>query len=127
MTINFPLLSPSSRQIKLGQYPVQRFVSIAGTGTTRAYGSQPFNSSLNLEFTNVSDANALLVIQAYEAARGSYDELDLPSSVWDGMESEMALLLERDYTWRFAEQPSITSVSPKINNVSVILEGQRDG
>lgn len=127
MTVNFPPLSPSSRQIKLGQYAVQRFISIAGTGTSRIYGSQPFNSTLELEFANVSDVDTLLVIQAHEAARGSYDVLILPATLWEGLDSEMFVLLQRDYVWRFAEQPSITSVAPKTSSISVRLEGQRDG
>jgi hypothetical protein len=127
MTVNFPPLSPSSRQIKLGQYAVQRFISIAGTGTSRIYGSQPFNSTLELEFANVSDADTLLVIQAHEAARGSYDSLILPATLWEGLDSDMFVLLQRDYVWRFAEQPSITSVAPKTSSISVRLEGQRDG
>lgn len=127
MTIAFPALTPSSRQITLGQYAVQRFVSIAGTGTSRIYGSQPFNSSLELEFANITDAEVVLIVQAYEAARGSYEVLSLPLTIWEGVESEMQVLLQRDYVWRFAEQPSINSVAPNTSSISVRLDGQRDG
>ena len=127
MTIAFPALTPSSRQITLGQYAVQRFVSIAGTGASRIYGSQPFNSSLELEFANVSDADVILIIHAYEAARGAYEVLSLPLTIWEGVEAEMQVLLQRDYVWRFAEQPSINSVAPNTSSVSVRLDGQRDG
>lgn len=127
MTIAFPALTPSSRQITLGQYAVQRFVSIAGTGASRIYGSQPFNSSLELEFANVSDADVILIIHAYEAARGAYEVLSLPLTIWEGVEAEMQVLLQRDYVWRFAEQPSINSVAPNTSSISVRLDGQRDG
>jgi hypothetical protein len=127
VTIAFPALTPSSRQITLGQYAVQRFVSIAGTGASRIYGSQPFNSSLELEFANITDADVILIVQAYETARGSYEVLSLPLTIWEGVESEMQVLLQRDYVWRFGEQPSINSVAPNTSSVSVKLDGQRDG
>jgi hypothetical protein len=123
---NFPVLRPTSRRITQGQYAVKRFTSIAGTGVTRAYGSQPFNSRLDLEFNNISDIDALAIVNTYEEARGNYGALNLPSSLWDGMENELQVQLLRDYTWRFAEQPNLTSGTPGVSNISVKLEGQRD-
>jgi hypothetical protein len=124
---NFPALVPTSRSVTQGQYPVKRFTSIAGTGTTRAYGSQPFGASLEVEFGNVPDLQALAVVTCYESARGSYASLSLPITIWDGMDDLLREQLERDYTWRFSEQPRITSVRPGISSVTVRLEGMRDG
>jgi hypothetical protein len=124
---NFPALVPTSRSVTQGQYPVKRFTSIAGTGTTRAYGSQPFGASLEVEFGNVPDLQALAVVTCYESARGSYASLSLPITIWDGMDNLLREQLERDYTWRFSEQPRITSVRPGISSVTVRLEGMRDG
>lgn len=125
--ITFPQLTPTSRRITQGEYAVKRFTAISGTGFTRAYGSQPFNSSIDLEFSNVNDTDALSVIRAYEACRGSYAALALPSSIWDGMEDSLRSALERDYTWRFSEQPVITSSVPGVSTITVRLDGQRDG
>lgn len=124
---NFPALTPSSRRVTQGQFPVKRFASIAGTGTTRAYGSQPVNSLLEMSFDNVPDASALALINCYEAARGNYASLSLPSSVWDGMDSDLAQTLQRDYKWRFADAPQIASGPSGISSVTIRLEGQRDG
>lgn len=123
----FPSLTPTSRRITQGQYAVKRFTSISGTGVTRAYGSKPFNSSLDLEFSNIPDSHALLVVNAYDSARGSKDPVELPSEVWAGMEESLWTKLKSDYIWRFADQPVITSVTPGTSSISVRLDGQRDG
>jgi hypothetical protein len=123
----FPPLTPTSRSVTQGQYAVKRFNSIAGTGTSRIYGSQPFNSQLSLQFDNITDENALLITEAYEAARGSSTVLDLPSTVWAGMADTLKVRLQRDYSWRFAEAPGITSSAPGFSSITVKLEGQRDG
>jgi len=127
MTTAFPTIAPSSRSVTLGQFPVKRFTTIAGTGATRAYGSQPFNASLSLQYDNITDTLALEIVEAHEAAYGSKNALALPPEVWDGMDLNLRVRLERDYTWRFAEPPQLTSVHPGISSIGVKLEGQRDG
>lgn len=123
----FPALTPSSRRVTQGQYAVKRFTSISGTGTTRAYGSQPFNAFLDLEFANIPDTDALAIVNCYEAARGSTQALNLPPQLWSGMDNTLVSRLQRDYSWRFAEQPQLTSGVPGISSMVVKLEGQRDG
>lgn len=127
MTTPFPAIAPTSRSYKLGSYPVKRFTSIAGTGVSRIYGSQPSAATLDLEFGNKGDAVALAITTAYEAARGSFDVLSLPPEVWAGMDQDLQEQLQRDYTWRFSERPSITSVKAGVSTIQVNLEGQRDG
>lgn len=124
---DFPALTPTSRRITQGQYAVKRFTSISGTGVTRAYSSQPFNSLIELEFSNITDAAAIQIVQCYEQSRGSYAPLVLPNELWSGVRADLRSLLERDYTWRFADQPQISSVVPGVSTISVRLEGQRDG
>jgi hypothetical protein len=124
--IFFPTISPTSRRVTQGQYAVKRFNSIAGTGTSRVYSSQPFGSLMDLSFDNVPDSTAMAICDCYEQTRGSYSGLTLPSSLWSGFLPELAVMLKRDYTWRFAEQPQVVSGAPGVSSVSVKLEGQRD-
>lgn len=124
---NFPALSPTSRSIKQGQYAVKRFSNISGTGTTRIYGSQPYGSTLEMEFSNILDSYALLIADCYENARGNYGQLLLPPSIWSGMDEDLRDRLQRDYIWRFSEPPSVISVRPGRSSVTVRLEGLRDG
>ncbi len=123
----FPSLRPTGRSVTQGQYAVKRFTSIAGTGTTRVYGSQPFNASISLQFNNISDNDALAIVNTYEDARGSKEALTLPTVLWEGMTDALRVKLQRDYAWRFAEQPQLTSGPPGISSIAVKLEGQRDG
>jgi hypothetical protein len=123
----FPALTPSSRSITQGQYSVKRFSSISGTGTTRVYGSQPFNASIDLQFDNIPDIDALAIVDAYESARGSTTGLTLPTTIWAGVVDALKVRLQRDYTWRFAEPPQITSGRPGISSIAVRLDGHRDG
>lgn len=125
--IAFPEICPSGRSIELGGYPVRRFTSMAGTGVSRIYGSQPTNSRLQLTFQNISDAKAALITKSYENASGPYKGLDLPTLLWKGMSIELRTRLERDYTWRFSGPPQITSVKPGYSTVTVNLDGLRDG
>ena len=125
--INFPSLTPTSRRITQGQYAVKRYTSISGTGVTRVYGSKPLNSSLDLEFSNIPDSHVLILVNAYDSARGSKDSINLPNEVWAGMEESLWTKLKSDYIWRFADQPVITSVTPGTSSISVRLDGQRDG
>ena len=125
--INFPALKPTSRSVTQGQFAVKRFTSVSGAGRTRIYGSQPFNSLLEMSFDNIADNLALLIVNCYENARGSYDQLSIPNSVWNGMEEGLRIRLQRDYVWRFSEQPQLSSTAPGKTSVTVKLEGQRDG
>jgi len=127
MTTAFPALVPTSRRVTQGQYATKRFTSIAGTGTTRAYGSQPFNAELALQFDNLSDTETLLIAEAYDNARGEKDDLSLPAEVWQGMDADLKNRLVGSLLWRFSGQPSISSVRPGVSSISVRLSGQRDG
>lgn len=129
MTTAFPNIKPSSRDIQPGQFPVKRFTTIAGTGFTRLYGSQPFNASIDLAFQNIGDAAVQSILDAFEAAYGATDDLALPELLWDGVSDRLRERLERDYLWRFAQQapPQVRSVRRGISTVSVRLEGHRDG
>lgn len=125
--IDFPAIIPTSRSIQQGKYPVKRFTSISGTGVSRIYGSQPFESVIELKFDNIQDSFAFLITDCYDKSRGNYDKLSLPDALWNGMDQALKNKLQRDYVWRFSDQPSITSVYPGRSSVSVRLEGMRDG
>lgn len=128
MTTVFPNLKPGTREIQLGQYPVKRFTTMAGTGVTRRYGSQPFNASLSVSFPNVSDQVTQTIVEAYESASGPYDYVVLPDLIWDGISTTLRQKLERDYVWRFTVDtpPQIQSIKRGVSSVTVRFEGQRD-
>lgn len=128
MTTTFPNLKPGSREIRLGQYPVKRFTTMAGTGVTKRYGSQPFNAFLSVTFSNVSDQVTQSIVEAYENASGPYDNILLPDLIWDGTSVNLRQKLERDYVWRFLADtpPQIQSIKKGVSTITVNFEGHRD-
>lgn len=124
--ISFPAIRPTGRQLVPGQYPVKRFVSMSGTGTTRAYGTQPFNATIELDFANLTDNAVTEIVECYDQARGSTRALSLPEEIWSGSGGDLRFLIERDYSWRFSEPPRISPVVPGRSSVTVRLEGHRD-
>lgn len=127
MATTFPSIRPTSRRYQLPAYAVSELKSQIGTTTTRLWGSQPSNARLDLTFQNITDAKALLISQAYVAAKGPVDALTLPNDLFSGADTAL-----RDYikfagsgiTWHFtSEPPSIESVVNGISTVSVTLVG----
>lgn len=127
MTTAFPQITPTEMSHTLGQYPVKRFTTIAGTGTSRIYGNQPFNAGISVQFSNIRNDVALSIVDAYEQARGAFSALSLPTEFWKATSDGLRERFQRDYSWRFAEQPQFTPGPPGLSSVTVRLEGQRDG
>lgn len=126
MTVNFPNLSPTSRNYTAGEFPTKRFNSISGAGTTRLYGSKAYNVSLNLEFV-LNDADLASVLSCYDQANGSAYGLTLPSAVFDGMSSAVQNQIPNHVTWRWDSTPQVESLFPGRSRVRVNLLGTLDG
>lgn len=108
-----------------GQYPVKRFTSISGAGTSRLYGSKAFDAQLELEFFLDDDSTALL-LSAYHDSKGGYEVLDLPANIYSGMSSDLQDQIRDYYSWRFAGPPTSQSVMPGRSKISVTLVGGLD-
>lgn len=127
MTVAFPTLRPTNRSVSQGTYPVKIFKSITGHATARRYGTLPQGATLTLEYANISDSNVTLIMAAYDQAYGTFDNLLLPTQLWDDIEEPLRSRLKSTYVWRFVDAPVITqSPIPGFKSVSIQLEGQRD-
>ena len=111
MTTTFPSLCPTSRQYQPGEYPTQRFNSISGAGTTRLYGSKPYDATLNVDF-NVTDSELIKIMDCWAGARGSASVLTLPDSLFQGMAAGLRSEIQGSLNWRWAQRPSVTSLFP---------------
>ena len=74
----FPSLAPSSRSYASGDYPVKTFRSQSGSESRILYGSRRTGMTLELEYSNVTDANAELFLDHYDETKGSYSTFTLP-------------------------------------------------
>ena len=125
----FPTIKPSSRKYNPGEYPSTTFESLDGTKTHLRYGNKRVNATLNLGFSNISDAEAGLIIANYENVMSEYDFVrfkDENAAV--GIDSSFLKQEIRDNAgtgqtklglrWRYSRPPVVTSVQPGISNVS---------
>lgn len=128
MTVTFPSLKPTNRTVSQGTYAVKMFKSIIGLTAARRYGTLPHSATLDLEYANITEANASLLTSAFDQAYGTFDALALPTALWDDIEEPLRGQLKGTFTWRFAQAPTVSqSAIPGYKSVSIQLEGQRDG
>jgi hypothetical protein len=64
--VDFPAVKPSSRSFSPGEYPSTTFESLDGTKTHLRYGNKRVNATLTLTFSNISDADAGLILANYD-------------------------------------------------------------
>lgn len=116
MATQFPNLCPVRRDYAPGEFATRRFTAMNGAGTTRLYGSRPYDASINLEF-NVTDDELQDVLNCWEQAYGQYDVINLPLQVFAGMASEIQGQISGDLNWRWAERPKVFSQRPGFSKV----------
>ena len=110
MPTAFPALCPSARNYAPGNYPVRRFTSINGAGTTRIYGNKSFDATLSMEFI-VTDDQLEDVLECWNAALGQYDTLLLPNQLFGGISAGVQdEIIPEHLKWRWAEKPRVESL-----------------
>ena len=118
--ILFPAYKPSSRTFKAGMIPVSSFKSLSGKETRVILGDTALSHTVNLSFSNVSEAVAGEILGHWTASKGVALAFTLPSDVWAGW-TAYAAAVPSDQAWRYGSPPSVAAVSPTIMNVSVSL------
>ena len=130
----FPTVKPTSRSYNPGTYPSTTFESLDGTKTHLRYGNKRVNATLQLGFSNISDAEAALILENYEDVNATWNYVtftstDGVSGISDSKEvdgqtnpaSSLQSLVKEGGTgllWRYSGPPKVTSVFPGISNVS---------
>ena len=119
----FPTVKPTSRSYNPGTYPSTTFESLDGTKTHLRFGNERVNATLTLGFSNISDADAALILDNYEDVNSAWDYVSFSSSnATAGLESTNLSNYLKESTsgllWRYSEPPKVTSVYPGISNVS---------
>lgn len=131
--VSFPSIRPTSRRYSPGEYPQRQFQAQNGSVTTLRYGNKRSEASLELTFSNISDANAVLILQNYEAVTVADDWVTFTAT--DAAAGASTTLgnyfreteVNSGLHWRYAEPPNIESVRPGLSTVSVKFVGQLDG
>ena len=116
---SLPSLYPKSRSYTPGEFATKRFKSVSGAGTTRLYGSKPFDCTLDLEFQCSDDAVKMFFDNWY-SAKGDFRGVRLPDEYFAGMRKDVfPCFLE----WRWASEPDVSSVQPNLSRVRAKFVG----
>ena len=118
----FPTLTPTSREFTPGAWPIKNYNSQSGAEIRILYGSQRTNAKLGLGYENVTDANAQLFIDDFNANIGTLRTFTLPDAVRNGWNGSAATLDAPPGTkWRYESEPQVRSVRPGRSSVTVSL------
>ena len=77
---------------------------------------------LALSYKNISDANAELFLDDFDAQKGTYTAFAINEELKSGWEGNSDAFDSSD-KWRYAAPPEVTQVKPGISNVQVNLVG----
>jgi hypothetical protein len=120
---DFPAIKPTSRSYSPGIYPQNTFEAQNGAKTIIRYSQKRVNATLTLGFSNISDADAALILANYEDVNSDWDYVTFDrgyatSGVTDT--SLLAYLKESGSSlkWRYSAPPSVTSSFKGKSNVS---------
>ena len=118
----FPSLRPTNREFNPGDWPTKKFNSQSGAEIRILYGTQRTNATLQLGYANVSDTNAQLFLDDYNANFGTLRTFTIPAEARTGWEGTGASIDAPPGTqWRYESPPSLQSVSPGRSSVTVNL------
>ena len=123
MPHNFPSIKPSSRSYNPGEYPQTKFEAQNGVKTIMRYGKNRVNATLQLGFSNISDADAALILANYEDVNSDWDYVTFSSANGTvGVDSTSLSNYFKEsrssLKWRYSGPPSITSTFKGMSNVS---------
>ena len=123
MPHSFPSIKPSSRSYNPGEYPQTKFEAQNGVKTIMRYGKNRVNATLQLGFSNISDANAALILANYEDVNSDWDYVTFSSAngtagVGSTNLSNYFQEVGSGLKWRYSGPPSVTSTFKGLSNVS---------
>jgi hypothetical protein len=126
MSLPFPNVKPTSRNFKQGQFPTKVYRSLSGATVKRSFGNRAFGNQIELEFANIDDATATLILKHYADTSGGFERFTLPAEVFIGMSASLQGYIQSTATirWEYAGPPDVESVPCGLNVVRVSLVGE---
>ena len=129
--VAFPPIKPTGRSYTPGSYPTAEFKALNGVTTRMLYGNRRSDAALNLDFQNISDRNAALILRNYERVTPTGDWVGFTSANGSaGARSDLAAYLEESggsgLRWRYDGPPDVRSVVQGRSTVQCKFIGQLD-
>jgi len=135
MAAAFPSITPSSRSYSPGEYPETEFLALNGARSIVRFGANQVGHRLQLTFRNISDAEALQIVQHYATVNGDYTNATFIISNTSGpmagvTSTGLAQEMSQQGTatkWRYSNPPSVQSVYPGVSTVTCTFIGYLEG
>jgi hypothetical protein len=139
MAATFPNITPSSRNLTMGDLPSKVYRAMSGATVRRAFGNKKTGYVMKLQFKNLGDDVSVFsgtqrtvkeILDHYCEANGTFDNFNLGSGLTKGMGTETANYFKGNASqspevrWRYAKPPEVQSVKAGLSNVSVELIGE---
>lgn len=119
----FPTLSPSARSYTPGDWAQEKYRNISGAEVRIRYGDKRTEAKLSLRYQNISDTEAELFLQDYDANYGTFKSFSLPVEVLAGWTGSNFVPDTDGLKYRYDGPPQVQSVRPGVSNLSVELVG----
>lgn len=103
----FPALEPKGRSYSFGVFPVTEHAGVAGAVTRFRHGAVSAAHVLNLNFQDLTQAEAKLIRDHYRGQQGGYLSFALSAEAWAGHASSTDLV-PATTQWRYAQPPEET-------------------
>ena len=134
---DFPNLVPTARSMSPGDFAGKTFRSQSGVEARVQYGNKAFDKTMDLEYSNITEANAALIFDHYLACNGTLYYFGLPTKPKSGNETfhvnDQSGSTSNRYSatpfglkYRYAEPPQFNSVKTGRMSVTVKLIGVLD-
>ena len=123
MTLSYPTLTPSSRDITIGDYPIKKYNAMDGTEVRILYGSQDTNATMALTYQNITDDLASDFANHFRSTKGTFENFAVAQEVYNGWKGDAPDQTFRGEKgrWRYNSPPKITSVRPGVSTVQISL------
>ena len=123
----FPALVPTSRSFEAGDYPIKTYKAQNGAEHRILYGSNRTGMKLSLSYANISDANAELFLDHYDAMKGTFATFGVSDAAgtrggWEGNNDALGAQTHGN-NYRYEGPPQVVQVRPGISTVTVNLIG----
>lgn len=122
--MSYPIIAPSSRRYKYGDWPVRSFTAMDGAEVRILYGNRRVGHELSLTYENIPDATAEQFLQHFESVTGTYETFAFPQPItghlgkgWKGNPDIFKAGV--GVQWRYKDSPEVVSVYPGVSTVSV--------
>ena len=122
----YPPLTPSSRSISVGDYPIKKYKAMDGVEVRILYGSQDSGAVMQLTYQNITDELASDFVRHFRSTKGTFEQFPVAQEVYNGWDGDTTVGPDQIFRgekarWRYDGPPTIANVRPGISTVQISL------